>query len=111
MADQHGLDWDIPGLLADVNAIFPVPPSLNAKTLAGMKPKEIEEKLVELAQTLYDEREKEMGADNMRVLERLVMLRTIDRLWIEHLTEMENMRLQAGLDYFTPDALGRCLQD
>ncbi len=32
----------------------------------------------------------------MRVLERLVMLQIIDRLWVEHLTAMENMRLQAG---------------
>jgi len=33
----------------------------------------------------------------MRVLERLVMLRTIDNLWIEHLTNMEDMRQDVGL--------------
>jgi len=32
----------------------------------------------------------------MRLLERLVMLQIIDRLWVEHLTAMEHMRLQAG---------------
>jgi len=32
----------------------------------------------------------------MRVLERLVMLRTMDNLWVEHLTAMENMRQEAG---------------
>ena len=32
----------------------------------------------------------------MRILERLVMLRIIDSLWIEHLTRMEEMRLEAG---------------
>ena len=32
----------------------------------------------------------------MRVLERMVMLRTMDNLWVEHLTMMEKMRLQAG---------------
>ena len=42
------------------------------------------------------QREKEMGPDKMRILERLVMLQIIDRLWIEHLTAMEHMRLQAG---------------
>ena len=30
------------------------------------------------------------------MLERLVMIQVIDRLWIEHLTHMEHMRLQAG---------------
>ncbi len=33
---------------------------------------------------------------DMRLLERLVMLRVIDELWVEHLTEMENQRQQAG---------------
>jgi len=32
----------------------------------------------------------------MKLLERLIMLRTMDSLWIEHLTRMEEMRLQAG---------------
>jgi preprotein translocase subunit SecA len=96
LGDQHGIDWDIPGLLADVATVFPPPPSLNASTLSEMKPKQIEEKLIELAEALYEQREKEIGADNMRVLERMVMLQTMDRLWIEHLTAMENMRLQAG---------------
>jgi preprotein translocase subunit SecA len=93
---QHGLDWDIAGLLADVATIIPLPPSVNANTLSEMSTKQIEEKLIELAETLYEEREREIGADNMRVLERIVMLRTIDRLWVEHLTAMEHMRLQAG---------------
>jgi len=96
LGDQHGIDWDIPGLLTDLNTIVPVPPSINDKTLLEMRPKEVEEKFVQLAESLYADREKEMGADQMRVLERLVMLQIIDRLWVEHLTAMEHMRLQAG---------------
>ena len=96
LADQHGVDWDIPGLLADVNTILPVPPTLTEKTLAEMKPKDIEKRFVELSESLYEEREQEIGADKMRTLERLVMLQIIDRLWVEHLTAMEHMRLQAG---------------
>ena len=34
----------------------------------------------------------------MRILERLLMLHIIDSLWVEHLTNMEDMRLQAGWD-------------
>ena len=96
VGNQHGLDWDIDGLLVDANAIFLLPPSLNAKTLSEMSSKEIEEKLLEAVEALYEEREKDTGADHMRILERLVMLQIIDRLWVEHLTAMEHMRLQAG---------------
>ncbi|MBA7686499.1 Protein translocase subunit SecA [subsurface metagenome] len=83
-------------MIADVSAIFPLPPELNASALSQMKPKQIEDKLIEQAEALYEQREAEMGANDMRILERLIMLRTIDNLWREHLTAMEGMRQQAG---------------
>jgi preprotein translocase subunit SecA len=96
IADEHGIGWDVEGLLADLVTVFPVPVAVTADSLLEMKPKQIEDKLTGLAETLYEEREKEVGPENMRVLERLLMLRVIDSLWVEHLTAMENMRLQAG---------------
>jgi len=102
--DGHGIDWDVAGLVSEVSIVFPLPPGLDAGALAQMSLKEIEDKLLEQAESLYEEREKEMGSDNMRVLERLVMLRIMDNLWVEHLTMMEEMRLQAGWQ-----TLSRCL--
>jgi len=96
IVNEHGADRDLEGLIADVSAIFPLTPELDAGTLSQMKTKQIEEKLIEQAEALYEQREAEMGADNMRTLERLIMLRTIDSLWREHLTAMESMRQQAG---------------
>jgi len=96
IADEHGVDWDVKGLLADLATILLLPPALTADSLLELRPKQIEEKLTGLAETLYEEREKELGSENMRALERLVMLRIIDNLWVEHLTAMENMRMQAG---------------
>ncbi len=92
----YNVDWDLEGLIGDVSTIFPLPPELNVSTLSQMKPKEIEERLIEQAKALYEDQEKEQGADNVKILERLVMLRTIDNLWIEHLTMMEHMRLDTG---------------
>ncbi|MFC1979470.1 preprotein translocase subunit SecA [Chloroflexota bacterium] len=97
LGDEHGIDEDMEGLVNEVSTIFPLPPAFNASTLSQMKPEEIEEKLMEHAGALYEEREKELGSDNMRVLERLVMLRTIDNLWVEHLTMVEYMRQGIGL--------------
>ncbi len=95
ITDEHGVGWDVAGLLADLATVLPLPPTLTADSLLELKPKQIEEKLTGLAETLYDERERELGAENMRMLERLVMLRIIDKLWVEHLTAMEDMRQQA----------------
>jgi len=93
---QYGEGPEIAALLADVGRVLPVPPEVNEKTLAGMGSKEIEKKFTELTATLYEERERDTGAEKMRLLERLMMLQIIDRLWVEHLTAMEHMRLQAG---------------
>jgi preprotein translocase subunit SecA len=94
--DSRGYERDDAGLIREANTIFPLPRDFNADTLAKMQPKEIEKKLIETAHNLYEQREKEFGASDSRLLERLLMLKTIDSLWVEHLTTMEEERLQAG---------------
>jgi preprotein translocase subunit SecA len=95
--DERGFDMDLEGLIADVGTIFPLPPELNADALSQLKPKGIEARLIEVAEALYEEREKEFSSDATRVMERLVMLRIMDSLWVEHLTMMEQMRQGIGL--------------
>ncbi len=91
-------EWDVEGLLSDLGTFMPLSPQLNASALSQMSRSEVEEKLLEYVDTLYEEREREFGEENMRVLERLVMLRTIDRLWMDHLTAMDEMRRGVGLE-------------
>jgi preprotein translocase subunit SecA len=57
----------------------------------------VEDKLIGQAEALYEEKEKELGSDIMRDVEKRVMLHYIDSLWVEHLTAMENMREGIGL--------------
>jgi len=90
-------EWDLEGLVNELGTILPLPPDLSAKALSEMGRDDVRERLLEHARSLYDAREQEFGAENMRVLERLVMLRTIDRLWVDHLTAMEDMRHGIGL--------------
>jgi len=94
---EYSDGWDIDGLIKEVSPILPLPPEINVTSLSQMKPNEIEDRLIELAEALYEQREKEMGSENMRMVERLVMLRIMDSLWVEHLTAMEHMREGIGL--------------
>ena len=84
-------------LLSHIVTIFPLPPEINAQALSQMEAQEVEERLIQYSMDLYEKREAEMEPDNMRILERLVMLRTIDSLWVEHLTAMDYMRQGIGL--------------
>ena len=85
------------GLLEDVSTIFPLPPQFRSNGLSELSDEQITEKLTDYAAELYDKREQELGPENMRIAERLVMLRVIDRLWMEHLTAMEHLRQGIGL--------------
>jgi preprotein translocase subunit SecA len=96
IGDNRENGRDDRALLNDVLAIMPLPAGLNPDTAAPMSPEALEEKLLEQAEAVYSIREQEMGPEVMHELERRLLLRTLDILWIEHLTEMERQRLQAG---------------
>ncbi|MBN1863122.1 MAG: preprotein translocase subunit SecA [Dehalococcoidales bacterium] len=96
LPEDRSDEWDVVGLVREVGAIMPLPPELTADTLAKMEPGEVEAKLIEHSEALYEAREQEMGSENVRVMERLVLLRILDSLWIEHLTAMEDRRREAG---------------
>lgn len=89
-------DADFSGLVSSISGVLPLPSDINDTSLSQLKIEEIETKLLELAESRYDDREKELGRESMRVMERMVMLRIIDSLWIEHLTRMEHMRQGIG---------------
>jgi len=40
----------------------------------------------------YEKKEKEVGSENMRQIEKIVALRTLDMLWMDHLENMESLR-------------------
>ena len=57
---------------------------------------EMKEQLMEIANKRYAEQEEIFG-ENMRELERVIMLRVVDTLWMDHLDEMEHVKREIGL--------------
>lgn len=57
---------------------------------------EIKNRLMEIGKKRYAEQEETFGA-SMRELERVVMLRVVDTLWMDHLDEMEHVKREIGL--------------
>ena len=58
---------------------------------------DIIEHLREAVDTTLEQREKELGEEIWAQVERLVLLRTIDSLWVDHLTELDDFRRGIGL--------------
>ncbi len=95
--DPEPENWDLENLLRAVNTVFPVPEDVTFESLTGQGQEELSDFLQELAVEAYDAREAEIGADDARLLERVVLLNTIDTQWIEYLTHMEELRQGIGL--------------
>jgi preprotein translocase subunit SecA len=95
--DQKGEDWEPEVLLRELSAILPPSPDLSVEALAALSEDELADYVVDVALGLYEQREAHNGLEGMRTLERIVMLTTIDRLWVEHLTAMDDMREGIGL--------------
>ncbi len=75
-------------------------PSISVRDIQDRSTEEVVDILVDRADEIYNKREEEMGEEQMRTLERLVMLQVIDKLWVEHLTSMDHMRQGIGLQAY-----------
>jgi preprotein translocase subunit SecA len=95
--DEQKEERDIKGLLTEMKAIIPLPPHFTQARFADLPREDIVEELLAHAQKEYEAKEQKTGAENMRTLERLMMLGTIDRLWVGHLTALDEMRQGVGL--------------
>ncbi len=103
LVDQHlaGEDpesWSLDALSAALSAMGLGGEETAADTLWDIGGREaIAAHLRELADSKLDAREAEVGEADWAQVERIVLVRTIDSLWVEHLTELDDMRRGIGL--------------
>jgi preprotein translocase subunit SecA len=91
-------DWDLDTLRQQVERIFPMPENFSWEDVEHLTDREeVVDHLMELAEAAYDHKEQELGHEQMRLLERIWMLNVIDRLWIQHLTAIDDLREGIGL--------------
>jgi preprotein translocase subunit SecA len=100
LPSENPATWDLDAMLAEVNSVVKLSDEFTPEALEGMTPDAVLEAIIQYAEDAYEDKEEEIGAEIMRQLERLVMLRSIDSLWVEHLTAMDDMRQGIGLQAY-----------
>ncbi|UWQ49591.1 preprotein translocase subunit SecA [Leisingera caerulea] len=92
-ADQ----WDIAGLQEQVREMLGVEaPVAEWAAEEGVDDEQIRERLVEASDKLMAEKAEAFGPENMRNIEKQVLLQTIDKKWREHLLTLEHLRSVVG---------------
>ena len=91
-AQLYPEEWQLDGLIEDAEKIYAPQGRLKKEELAAMSRDELQECLEKLAEEGYHNRELLFGEENMRELEKVVMLRVVDTKWMEHLDHMDMLR-------------------
>jgi len=95
--DQSTDDWN----LAELNSLLmPIIP-MKVTIRENMKKNELKQSLKEQAVKLYESKEAEFPeAEQIRELERVILLKVIDRKWMDHIDDMDQLRQGIGLQAY-----------
>ena len=85
-------EWSLDDLITDAEKIYAPAGKLKKEELVELSRDEVQETLEKVADEGYHQREILFGEENMRELEKVVMLRVVDSKWMEHLDHMDMLR-------------------
>jgi len=100
--DQHTLgdqkDWDLERIVDFAVEVITKPDKIKVADLEGLSTDEIVDKLMTLANEVYDEKKHQLydGAQ-MLEFEKVVILRVVDSHWTDHIDMMDQFRQSVGL--------------
>ena len=100
--EQAPEDWDFTQLNIELRSIIPLTEYMpSADETKNMKKAELKETLTEMALQAYADKESEFpDPESMREAERVVLLKTIDRKWMDHIDDMDQLRQGIGLQAY-----------
>ncbi len=90
-------DWNWSGFDTWIKQKFGPSLVLDKDKLSGLAEEDIKQELVSMVKAFYEEKEKKLGSERMRALERMVMLHVIDSRWKEHLYSLDYLKEGIGL--------------
>jgi len=98
MTSDDATEWNREALRAQLSGMIPTLTGAELAVVDEARDAEpLADELVALAETHYQRKRDDVGEQAMASLERIVLLRVIDGLWVEHLTAVDDMRRGIGL--------------
>ena len=95
--DVEAVDWDLDEFNTTLIPIIPIEP-LTTEKVKGKRKEEVKHLIKEEAVKLYEAKEAEFPEpEQLRELERVILLKSIDSKWMDHIDDMEILRQGIGL--------------
>ena len=97
---DDSIEKEVKKLVAYLDEICVPEELVDVKELCELSDEEITEKLTNIALDIYEKKEKEFTPEKMRELERVILLRTVDSRWMDHIDNMDHLKQGMGLRAF-----------
>ncbi len=99
--DQSPLEWDLHELNETLLPIIPLPKiEFSEEELRKMRKNDLIQQLKEDAVKLYEEKELDFTEEQIREIERVILLKAIDSKWMDHIDDMDQLRQGIGLQAY-----------
>ncbi|WP_424960090.1 preprotein translocase subunit SecA [Ihubacter sp. mB4P-1] len=93
-------EWDFTTLTKNLRKItdrYRGKTSYSTEELNGMSEESLREDICAEFDRLYEDKEREVGSEQMREVERMILLRVVDNLWMDHIDAMDQLKSGIGL--------------
>ena len=90
-------NWEMVALLNHLNALGIPVTQLHFENINDYNQQDLIDYITEATLAKYEDKEAQFGSENMREVERVIMLRVIDQKWMDHIDAMDQMRKEIGV--------------
>ena len=90
-------NWEMVALLNHLNSLGLPVTQLHFENINNYTQQDLIDYITEAALAKYEDKEAQFGSENMREVERVIMLRVIDQKWMDHIDAMDQMRKEIGV--------------
>ncbi|WP_102335585.1 preprotein translocase subunit SecA [Salimicrobium jeotgali] len=91
-ADEVDENWEIDAIVNYLRSNLLMENDITEDDLKGKEPEEMEELIMKKILERYDEKEAELTEEQMREFEKVILLRTVDQKWMDHIDQMDQLR-------------------
>ena len=100
MESRYPEEWDFDAMSVDlckINPLFKEALVYTEDEKMNLTPEILKEDVKDTFRKIYEEKEKEIGAEHVREAERMILLRVVDNRWMDHIDAMDQLKNGIGL--------------
>ena len=99
VVSKDPMEWDYADLSSRVQNVSPALPRIHVEeeAKAHMTRDKLADAIMELFRKEYERKEREIGTETLREIERMLLLRIVDTKWMDHIDDMDQLKTGIGL--------------